>query len=61
VKVTALEEHECYCCGEKISRGEECFVFVVDSADPEKSEFDVIRVCSKCFLKKKLVKYVRAR
>jgi hypothetical protein len=48
MKVTALKEHKCYCCGGAINRGEECFAFIVNPANPEKNEFDVIYTCSKC-------------
>jgi hypothetical protein len=48
LKVIALKEHKCYCCGEIINKGEECFAFIVSPADPNKSEFDVIYTCSRC-------------
>ena len=48
MKVTALKEHKCYCCGAVISKGEECFALFVNPSDPIKSEFDVIYTCSKC-------------
>ncbi|MEM3577016.1 MAG: hypothetical protein QXX51_00975 [Candidatus Bathyarchaeia archaeon] len=48
MKVTALKEHKCFCCGAPIKRGEECFAFFVNPSDPSKSEFDVIYTCIKC-------------
>jgi hypothetical protein len=48
MKVIALKEHKCYCCGEAINKGEECFAFIVNPSDPEKSEFDVVYTCLKC-------------
>lgn len=48
MKVTALEEHTCYCCGETIEKEEICFAFIVNSRDPRKNEFDVVYTCSKC-------------
>jgi len=48
MKVVALTEHKCFCCGALISKGDECFVFIVNPSDPEKSEFDVLYTCSKC-------------
>ncbi|MEM3458703.1 MAG: hypothetical protein QXN36_03645 [Candidatus Bathyarchaeia archaeon] len=48
MKVVALKEHKCFCCGASISKGEECFAFIVNPSDPEKNEFDVIYTCSKC-------------
>jgi hypothetical protein len=48
MKVIALKEHKCYCCGETISKSEECFAFIVNPSDPEKNEFDTVYTCSKC-------------
>lgn len=48
MKVTALGKHECYCCGELIGKGDECFVFFVTPSDPAKNEFDVIYTCLEC-------------
>lgn len=48
MKVAALKEHKCYCCGGKISKGEECFAFIVNPAEPSKNEFDTLYTCSKC-------------
>jgi len=48
MKVVALKERRCYCCGGTIPKGEECFAFIVNPADPEKNEFDVIYTCLKC-------------
>jgi len=48
MKVKALKERKCYCCGETIAKGDECFAFVVNPSDPQKTEFDVIYTCSKC-------------
>jgi hypothetical protein len=48
MKVVALNERKCYCCGEKISKGEECFAFIVNPANPAKNEFDTVYTCLKC-------------
>lgn len=48
MKITALNDHKCYCCGSTIKRGEECFAFMIAPRDSEKSEFDVIYTCLKC-------------
>ena len=48
MKVVALKEHKCYCCEGIISKGEECFAFIVNPSNPEKNEFDVVYTCSKC-------------
>ncbi|MEM3580511.1 MAG: hypothetical protein QXH40_06535 [Candidatus Bathyarchaeia archaeon] len=48
MKITALKEHKCFCCGGVIKKGEECFVFIVNPENPTKSEFDVIYTCAKC-------------
>jgi len=48
MKVIALKNHRCYCCGSIIKEGEECFVFMVAPLNPSKSEFDVIYTCLKC-------------
>ncbi len=48
MKVVALREHKCYCCGEAIKKSEECFAFFINPADSAKNEFDVIYTCSKC-------------
>ncbi|MDH7563449.1 MAG: hypothetical protein QHH24_00995 [Candidatus Bathyarchaeota archaeon] len=48
MKVVALREHECYCCGGTIKKGEECFALFVYSSEPKNREYDVIYTCSKC-------------
>jgi len=48
MKVKALKEHTCFCCGEAIKKGEVCFAFIVNPENPEKSEFDVIYTCLRC-------------
>ena len=48
MKVTALKEHTCYCCGATIKKDEICFAFIVNPMDPQKNEFDVVYTCSKC-------------
>ncbi|MEM3725928.1 MAG: hypothetical protein QXK98_03585 [Candidatus Bathyarchaeia archaeon] len=48
MKVIALKEHRCYCCGDVINKGEECLAFIVNPANPEKNEFDVIYTCATC-------------
>lgn len=48
MKITALKNHKCYCCGSTIKKGEECFVFIVTPLDPQENEFDVIYTCLKC-------------
>lgn len=48
MKITALKEHKCYCCGATIGKGETCFTFIVNPADQKKSEFDVTYTCLKC-------------
>lgn len=48
MKVTALKEHTCYCCGVTIKKGEDSFAFIAYSKDPQKNEFDVVYTCSKC-------------
>ncbi|MEM4703688.1 MAG: hypothetical protein QXJ02_01265 [Candidatus Bathyarchaeia archaeon] len=48
MKITALKEHECFCCGKTIKKGEECFASFVNPSDAQKNEFDVIYTCSKC-------------
>jgi hypothetical protein len=48
MKISALKEHKCYCCGAIISKGEECCAFIVNPSNPDKNEFDVVYTCSKC-------------
>lgn len=48
MKIMALKERKCYCCGASIGRGETCFAFIVNPEDPKKSEFDVSYTCLKC-------------
>jgi len=48
MKVIALKEHQCTCCGAVIGKSEECFAFIVNPADAKKNEFDVVYTCSKC-------------
>ena len=48
MKVAALREHKCYCCGAKISKGQDCFAFFANPADPSRNEFDTVYTCSKC-------------
>jgi hypothetical protein len=48
MKVTAIKEHKCFCCGETIRKGEVCFAFIVNPENPDKSEFDVVYTCLKC-------------
>lgn len=48
MKVVALKEHKCYCCGGTIQKGKECLAFIVNPSDPKKSEFDVIYTCLQC-------------
>jgi len=48
MKVKALKEHKCYCCGAAISKGEECFAFFINPTDTSKNEFEVIYTCLKC-------------
>jgi len=48
MKVIALKEHTCFCCGGTIKKGEVCFAFIVNPENPEKSEFDVIYTCLRC-------------
>ncbi len=48
MKVTATKEHECYCCGATISKGDQCFALFVNSSNPKLDEFDVIYTCIKC-------------
>ncbi|MEM3696703.1 MAG: hypothetical protein QXQ94_04265 [Candidatus Bathyarchaeia archaeon] len=49
MKIVALKEHTCYCCGETIKKGEECIALFVNPSNPAKNEFDVIYTCLKCF------------
>ena len=48
MRVVALKEHECFCCGKPIKKGDECSASFVDPSDPQKAEFEVIYTCSKC-------------
>jgi hypothetical protein len=48
MKVIALKEHACYCCGTAIAKGEACFAVFVNPSDPKSNEFDVFYTCSKC-------------
>lgn len=48
MKIAALRNHRCYCCGSPINKGEECFAFIVTPSNPQKNEFDVIYTCSRC-------------
>ena len=48
MKVKALSNHKCYCCGKTIEKGEECIIYFVPSSDPSQREFDTIYTCLKC-------------
>lgn len=48
MKITALKEHKCFCCGGIIKKGELCLAFIVSPENPEESEFDVIYTCLNC-------------
>lgn len=48
MKVKALKDHECFCCGKMIKKGEFCFAFMISPENPEKNEFDVVYTCLKC-------------
>lgn len=61
MKIKALKNHRCYCCGSVIKRGEECFAFIVAPPDPEKSEFEVIYTCLNCLNEESCVVKIRAR
>ncbi|MCS7114807.1 MAG: hypothetical protein RMJ15_09410 [Nitrososphaerota archaeon] len=47
MKVKALKDHECFCCGETIRKGAICFAFMVKPEKPDKNEFDVVYTCLK--------------
>jgi hypothetical protein len=48
MKIAALKEHKCYCCGSIINKGKNCFAYIINPSDPDKNEFDVIYTCLKC-------------
>jgi hypothetical protein len=48
MKITALKNHRCYCCGSIIKKGDECFAFIVAPFNPQENEFDVIYTCLRC-------------
>ncbi|MEM0216263.1 MAG: hypothetical protein QXT06_05330 [Candidatus Bathyarchaeia archaeon] len=61
MKVKALTEHVCYCCGGIIKKGEDCIAFLVSPENPERAEFDVIYTCLKCSLEESCQIKVRKR
>ncbi|MGB9959638.1 MAG: hypothetical protein ACPLKQ_03845 [Candidatus Bathyarchaeales archaeon] len=61
MKVTALKEHKCFCCGGTINKGDVCFAFIVNPENPQKSEFDVIYTCLKCSSEESCQIKVRAK
>jgi len=61
MKIRALKNHRCYCCGRIIERGNECFVFLVAPFNPEKSEFEVIYICLDCLNKESCIIKIRER
>ncbi|MEM2913257.1 MAG: hypothetical protein QXR06_02805 [Candidatus Bathyarchaeia archaeon] len=48
MKIIALRNHRCYCCGSIVNKGEECFAFIVTPSNPQENEFDVIYTCLRC-------------
>ena len=48
MKITALEDHKCFCCPKIIKKGEECLVFMILPKNPEKEEFDLLYMCLEC-------------
>ncbi len=61
MKIVALKERECFCCGKTIGKGDACFASFVNSPDPQKVEFEVIYTCSDCIEKEKCRIRIRGR
>ncbi|MEM1544485.1 MAG: hypothetical protein QW795_07365 [Candidatus Bathyarchaeia archaeon] len=61
MKIIALRNHKCYCCGKMIRKGDNCFAFMVTPLNPEKDEFEVIYTCLDCLDKESCVIRIRER
>ncbi|MEM2341394.1 MAG: hypothetical protein QXX94_04355 [Candidatus Bathyarchaeia archaeon] len=61
MKIRALKDHKCYCCGTVIRKGDECFAFLVAPLNPDKSEFDIIYTCLNCLNEDSCIIKIRER
>ncbi|MBC7129779.1 hypothetical protein H5T51_00975 [Candidatus Bathyarchaeota archaeon] len=61
MRVKAITDHVCYCCGGAIKKGEECIAFIVSPENPDKAEFDIIYICLRCSVDKSCQVKVRKR
>jgi hypothetical protein len=48
MKVKALTTHQCLCCGQTISKGEECYIFFNLPKNPEEREYEPFYVHMDC-------------
>lgn len=53
MRITAIEDHKCSCCGNTIKKGTDCYIWFNYPEDRTKTEYEVLYECIECTEKQK--------